>query len=187
MRIVREADYHTFNAGLDWYADAMEFCEMLDPDNPRRAAGIMAALSPMKSWKANKNLARRFYQGYRDGTFKTNIVKATRIYNGEDPLDVLPKGKKTYNFYLNIAGDASAVTLDRHAIDIACGMTMSDDERAIYFRSKSHLADITEAYRRAAKIASKEFNLDIHPYQIQAITWVHWRQYYAQAYHGRGE
>jgi len=187
MRIVREASPQTVESGMQWYSDAMELCMTLDPSNPRRAAGVVAALSPLKSWKANKNLARSFYEGNRGGTFGDAIRKAERIYNGEDPLDVLPKGKKTHSFFLNITGDDSVVTLDRHAVDIAVGHTMSDDERMSYLKSVKRSNEIADSYRKAARIFSREYGMVVKPYQVQAITWVHWRQYYAQAYHGRGE
>jgi hypothetical protein len=60
-----------------------------------------------------------------DGVFSGQVGDATRkaqrIYSGEDPAIVLPKGKKTWNFFWNIyvPDDSRYVTLDRHAIRVA--------------------------------------------------------------------
>lgn len=158
--------------GLTWYMDAHNFAKMLDPKNVARAAGIIAALSPMNGWENNKNKAAQLYRQNGDGTglgLKANAAKAVRIYNNEDPNDVL-KGAKVRAFYrtiLNPFGDIDPV-IDRHAFDIAVGKRTDDKIRG-QLSNKGVYESFASVYRQAAKVAG------IGSAQMQAITWVTWR------------
>lgn len=184
LRIWLEADETSMVAGMTWYSRAMDFARELDPENPHRAAGVIAALSPMLSWARNRVLAQHIYNGGRDGCLSANITKAVRILDGESPESVL-SGPKVRAFYFNIVGVGSVetVTIDRHTIDIAVGSPLPDSVRATYM-GKRKRADIASAYVKVADILSEMTGENIMPFQVQAVTWVYWRQNYAQAYHG---
>lgn len=178
LSVYRAATDDDIREGMSWYDDARSFAESLDTD-VSRAAGVIAAVSPMLSWPRNKTVARAIYNGQREGLcLSRNVAAAARIIDGEHPLDVL-NGPKVRAFYMAIMGEGESVTLDRHAIDIAVGRTLSDSERSMYAGARNRRV-IHAAYVNAAHRAG------ISPAAMQAITWVTWRKTRAQAYHVNG-
>lgn len=167
-------------AGEMWYAHALAFCRTLDPDNVERAAGVVAAISPMLSWPRNMAVAADIYAGKREGCLKANIAKAVRILDGEAPLDVLG-GRKVRAFYANILGDGEAVTVDRHAIMVADNRTYTSDELKF---TAGNVKRITDEYREAAATLSAEMGRTLTPAMVQATVWVWWRKNHALANHG---
>lgn len=185
-RVFRNADHKALLDGMDWYARANRLAHALDPDNPSRAAGVIASLSPLTSWPLNIRYATAVYSGETPRTLGNNVRAAMRIYSGENPADVL-RGPKVRAFYFTIADPTNreAVTVDRHAIDIAHGKVLPNRgrERAI---GKREYAQIADMYHRAARILSREYERDIYAHQVQAVTWVAWRRNTAAAFHGDG-
>jgi hypothetical protein len=173
LEVYRSASFGAFSEGLGWYDDAHAFAKHLDGDRFHRAAGVIAALSPMNGWDNNKNKAAQLYRQNGDGTgcgLYRNVAKAVRIYNGEDALDVLG-GDKVRAFFLTIVepyGDHAPV-IDRHAFDIAIGMRTNDAARSILSR-KGVYTRFSDVYRAAAH------RVGISPSQIQAVTWTAWRE-----------
>lgn len=178
LSLYRSASFASFSEGMTWYGEARDFAMTLD-HRFHRAAGIIAALSPLSSWSNNKNKAAQFYaqngivqwDGTKNGIgLSNNVRKAERIWNGEDALDVLT-ASKTRNFFLTIVEpdrtDHTPV-IDRHAFDIANGFASSDKDRSPLAR-KAVYATYAEAYRSAADRAG------IPVQNLQAITWVEWR------------
>ncbi len=168
----RAADKPTVRAGMAWYADAHGAAASLDPADPARAAGVIAALSPRIQWARNLELAARAYaDGAATGTLGASCRAANKILDGAAPLDVL-RGPKVRAFYALIAdpSDASTVCVDRHAIDIALGVRMTGAEREGYVLDRGGLYDrFVRAYQRAGEV------LSVTPAQAQAVTWLHWR------------
>lgn len=176
MEVYTQATVQELDEGLNWYTDANAFASTLDPVNPNRAAGIIAALSPMKDWKNNVLLAAQTYErGYASNALSANVAKANAIYDGADPLDVLG-GNKVRNFYMAIANPehADAVCIDRHAFDIAVGRITNDKSRTALSR-KGVYDQFGAAYKRAAKMLSAD-GYDLTPSQLQAVTWTVWRR-----------
>lgn len=167
-------------AGETWYASALAFCQTLDPENVSRAAGVVAALSPMLSWPRNMVMAENVYAGERSGCLSANIAKAVRILDGEDALDVL-RGTKVRAFYANIMGDPDTVTVDRHAIMVADDRTYTSDELKF---TAGNVKRIAAEYREAARILSDETGRTLSPAMVQATVWVWWRKTHALANHG---
>jgi hypothetical protein len=145
-----------------------------------RNAGIIAALSPMNGWTNNVRKAREVVsrrgniavaKGMPNGIgLGANVAKAIAIYKGADPLDIL-SGDKVTAFYRTIVdptGDIDPV-IDRHAFDIAVGEKTNDKRRSVLSR-KGVYHVFAQAYRDAAKEAG------IGSAQMQAITWVAWRE-----------
>ena len=173
IRVYLAATAQHVAEGLTWYRDAHKLACELDPDNPSRAAGVIAALSPRESWTRNVYLATLLYErggDLQDGTLSSNLDKARRIYAGEDPLDVLG-GAKVRAFFtlINNPDDAETVCVDRHAFDVAVGRKTDDKARQVLGR-KGMYERFARAYRRAAEV------LGVTPAQVQAVTWVAWRE-----------
>jgi hypothetical protein len=171
-RVFETADQTSIETGMTWYDEAHTFARMLGGNKFHRAAGIIAALSPMSGWANNKRKAAQLYRtGDATGLgLYRNADKALRIYKGEDALDVLG-GKKVRAFFATIvepAGDHDPV-IDRHAFDIAVGRVTSDKERSTLSR-KGEYERFAEAYRTVA------ISNSIGAAQLQAITWVSWRK-----------
>jgi hypothetical protein len=159
---------------MSWYPDAQAFAVSLDPLRWHRAAGVIAALSPMNGWTNNKRKAAQLYaqggNGAGCGLYR-NVAKAERIYAGEDAFDVLG-GDKVRAFYQTIVEPSSMdvdPVIDRHAFDIAVGQRTNDAARQVLGR-KGEYARFADTYREAAHY------LAIPPAALQAITWVHWRE-----------
>ena len=172
--------------GIAWYADALALATELDPTNPRRAAGIIAVLSPMTAWPLNVRRAREVYATGTTTGLRGSVRKAERIFAGESPDDVVT-GPKVTSFFHNILGDDAPVTVDRHAIDCAYGKVQTDAERAQAVKStraRDGYGIIREAYRHVANIISEETGTVVTGAQMQAIVWVYWRRNVIPAFHG---
>lgn len=173
MHVYRAATDDQVAAGLSWYSAAHDVAAELDPGNVRRAAGVLAALSPRVSWKRNQMLARLAYEtGSASGTLGRSCQAADAILAGEDPLQVL-NGPKVRAFFTLIADpdDADAVCVDRHAVDVAVGLRLDEVDRSAWYQlARGGLYErFAGCYRRAAE------RLGVLPGQVQAVTWVTWR------------
>lgn len=184
-RAFRAASQADTLSGMDWYARARRLSEKLDPENPSRAAGVIAAMSPLMSWPQNVKQAQNVYAGIGAKGLSKNVAKAHAIYAGGNPEEILG-GSKVRSFFTNIMypENGTPVTVDRHAIDIACGKVQSDTERNSVIKGKAGYQKIADMYRRAAVILSKEYGVPILPQQVQAVTWVSWRNTMITNNHG---
>lgn len=184
-KIFRQTTAEDRIAGLGWYATAREVAAQLDPEDPARAAAVIAVLSPRTSWPQNVKLAQDAYAGRKVGALGANVRKAQRILAGEDPSDVVT-GDKVRAFWLTIVdpSDARAVVVDRHAFDVACDQVTDDATRGRYLGRVGKYAELADMYRRAAKIISRETGQSWTPAAVQAATWVYWRRERAAANHG---
>lgn len=178
-RVFRKASAEEIQAGADWYADARRiaegFAEAYDV-TPEIAAGVIAALSPLNSWGNNVNLAARFLAagGLDAGYLKANLAKARLILNGADILPTL-SGLKVQNFFRGIvSAGVEGVCIDRHAYCLAVNdRSVSNDVPKL---SPKRYAEIADAYVRAARILSREYEMTITPAQVQSVTWTLWRR-----------
>lgn len=174
MTVYRHADATHIADGLAWYDNAHAEAVKLDPARPRRAAGVIAALSPRTAWPRNLELARQAYaNGRATGTMRMCTAAADQILDGADPLDVL-RGPKVCAFFTLIdnPGDPETVCVDRHAIDVAVGRRMDDRLRSCWYplERRGLYALFADRYRRAARLTR------MRPAQVQAITWLSWRE-----------
>lgn len=174
LSVYSNASAEAIREGLSWYLRAFHFSRELDPQNPRRAAGIIAALSPMNGWDNNKRKAAQLYAQNGDGAgcgMGNNVRKAVAIYNGADPLDVLG-GDKVRAFFSTIDNPwgFSDPVIDRHAFDIAVGKVTDDKSRGMLSR-KGMYHTFAECFVEAARIAG------ISASQMQAVTWIAWREW----------
>jgi hypothetical protein len=165
----RRADDDQTARGATWYEEAHALARALDPSNIRRAAGVIAALSPQMPWTRNVTLAVRAYaDGIASGApFAT---MATRILRGEDLADVL-NGPKTRAFAETIADPAHAdtVVVDRHALSVILSRNSTDKDANALGRKGAYAA-CAAAYVAAADV------LGVSATVVQATTWVVWRE-----------
>lgn len=183
LSVYNGASASVMRAGLSWYLDAHNFARTVGGGREwhvARNAGIIAALSPLNGWENNKRKAAQVIamrgriavaKGQPNGIgLGNNVAKAVAIYKGAEPLDILSGDKVTafYRTILDPTGDINPV-IDRHAFDIAVGERTNDVRRAALSR-KGVYAEFASAYREAAKFAG------IGSAQMQAITWVAWRE-----------
>ena len=183
LAVFNGATAENIRFGLQWYVIAHNAALSMGGGRAwhlERNAGIIAALSPMNGWTNNVRKARQVVsmrgnitvvKGQPNGIgLGANVAKAIAIYKGADPLDILNGDKVTafYRTIVNPTGDISPV-IDRHAFDIAVGEPTNDKRRGILSR-KGVYEEFAHAYREAAAIAG------IGAPQMQAITWVQWRE-----------
>lgn len=169
LKVYRSATPDQIRAGRDWYSSAHNLAWVMGRGDVWKGAGVISAYSPLTPWWRNQELAiSSLFSGVaRTDSLGNSVKAAQRILNGEYTLDVL-KGDKTRAFACTIAnnGMCDCVTVDSHAYSIAMGThTFSKDvkmTRGIY-------KEIAISYRNAAKREG------ISPAQMQAITWVVWR------------
>jgi hypothetical protein len=154
--------------GRNWYPTAHQLADMMSEGNVKAGAGVIAALSAQKNWLSNIKLAQAAFETEGDvrGHTRDACSKAERIMLGEDPLDVLPEGMKTWHFYRCILDptDPDAVVVDRHAHDVAVGEIYGSQPRGL--DAPRRYATLAHAYREAAR------QLGEIPSVVQAVTWV---------------
>lgn len=170
LRVFETATDEQRDEGMQWYRHAHGFAASLDPKNPARAAGVIAALSPRCPWPRNAELAARAYsEGFASGTLGRSCQAADAILAGAAPLSVL-KGPKVRSFALLIADpdDPRTVCVDRHAIDAALLTRLKDRTRPA-LSQQNRYDRFVRCYQRAGRL------LGILPSQAQAVTWVVWR------------
>lgn len=172
------ATHAEFVEGMTWYENAHNEALNLDAENPDRAAGVVAALSPQCGWNRNLNLARRAYEsGEATGTIGACCRKATEILNGKDWRETLGGDKvRAFAALISDPTDPTTVCVDRHAFDVAVGRPTNDESRKALTR-KGVYESFAAAYRRAAATISRETGENVTPAQVQAVTWVVWRRF----------
>lgn len=176
-RLFREVSVTELQEGLDWYEVAhQQASEMALRTNwtVDKAAGVLAAVSPKNPWERNVVLAEKILASNdtSSGYLGHGLRSSRRILDGEDPLAVLG-GQKTRNFYRSIISRGmDGVCIDRHAWDIVTNTRHTEAGRPAI--TKGRYAAAEHAYRRASVILTSEGYL-VSPAQVQAVTWVHWR------------
>jgi hypothetical protein len=166
--------------GMHWYHTAHALAAMLadstDPLDTYQMAGAIAALSAQKSWSENKRLAADAAGGNIHGHTGSTLVKVTRILSGLDPAAILPKSLKTGHFFRCIADpeDPEAVVIDRHAHDVAVNKVFGNKDRGL--SNVNRYAMLAKCYVEAAYRLTVTHKISILPSQVQAVTWVAWKE-----------
>lgn len=176
-----EAERHE---GLSWYGRAQQVARRIAETNDeicfRTVAGVIAALSPNNRWERNVADAEALIKVFTYGgdcdalkvsTFGKNKAKAIAILKGADPLGVLG-GNKVRAFYQCILGDDD-VCVDGHAYSVWLGQRVPTSKTPSI--SDKLYNKIASDYRLATKEIigiTGDFYL---PSQVQAVTWVVWR------------
>lgn len=180
LAVLREADKDSFEFGKKWYSIANQIGLDLTNDevNLAQSVGVIAALSPLKSWSQNIKLATEFIRdGKRAGHTKLCVGKANDILALNNPstdevVEIL-RGQKIVNFFLNIyyPNKDAAITIDRHAVGIALiGLDKVKITEEECKPTKAQFEFLVHCYKWAAS------ELDLSAVQLQAITWEHFRK-----------
>ena len=159
--------------GKGWYKSAnllsLTLSEKYSVDYIK-VAGIIAALSPMKSWELNKQMAEQFLE--TKGRVSSHTLmqsnKARKILKyakNISDIETCLGGLKTINFFNNIRDPDSRnyLTVDRHHIYISTGHDMQSCTPKQY----EFLKENTVIF------ANK---IDMVPNQLQSILWVGWKR-----------
>lgn len=176
--------------GRDWYPRANRISIRIAnsyvlPHLSHTAAGVLAALSPNNKWDRNvrdaEALIKAFYAGadpdtIKVSTFGKNKKKAVQILKGDHPLNVLG-GLKVRAFYRCIIG-ADAVCIDGHAYSIWTGQRIPTTKTPSI--SEKLYNKIAGDYRLAATQISEITGEQHTAAEVQAITWVVWRNMHAK-------
>lgn len=185
----------------DWYKEANIFGSQVSEFlsgfmsrdvSKRQVLGIVSALSPLKEWSKNKDLAVDLIMSGDCGHMQRNkqkaldilnlqytgnghpmdsqrdeVFKEENVYYDDEILKIL-NGDKTKRFYLNMVyPSGGGVTVDRHAIAIAIGRTATDKEQSISSAVYTFLED--------CYIMTSE-TLGLTPLHLQSITWQAWKR-----------
>jgi len=161
-------------SGLRWYKLANRICKSIAKKYNLKietVAGIISALSPSINWKQNIIDTIELIEKENDAkvtTYNQNKLKALDIlFSDELNLNIYEyfflkkkSGFKTANFYLNIVNpnDKTAVTIDRHILDIFNLPIKAINTNKKYLAFKAIL--IAKALQR-----------NLIPCQYQAIIW----------------
>lgn len=166
-------DSKAVHTGYNWYQDAHRIARDWAQEfglTTLQAAGVIAALSPNTSWEMNLEIAEEFLRTGTCGHTGTMLSKAGQciVSNSvEESLEIL-NGMKISNFFLNILFPdiQTGVTIDRHAVAIAMGEVPAGPIKM----TQKQYRFFQIAYEIAADV------LGLLPHQLQAVTWVKWRQ-----------
>jgi hypothetical protein len=197
VNLYNEAGPTVRTAGHNWYAAAHHMAKNMGTkvhNGVHKAAGVLAALSASTAWPTNLKNASNIMrgQGHRHGPGTTITgdmhSKTQRILSGEHHQDVLG-GHKTRAFARliehggkdpkNPSKWSQDVCIDRHALSIAVGRKLNDNDIAgwgsHHLKHEVSYNHVANAYRDAAHRLSKQHGVDIAPHHVQAVTWEHWR------------
>lgn len=169
----------------NWYKEAFTISKRMSEDydiDVMKVCGVIAALSPLKTWKKNIELAEDFLQTGRCGHMTTLLGKAERIvYLGDNPtteeVESILNGDKIRAFFINIYNHdnrikdhADRITVDRHAVKIA---TMINTDIV----TKAQYRWLVQCYEYASKYIQRlEGDPSITPQQVQSGTWCAYRK-----------
>ena len=137
--------YNIADEPNDWYNEANCFAHMLGVKHLNngndmlptttfaKVCGIIAALSPLKSWEENKKIAEVFLMTGKGKHTKAMTQKAKDILASDGEIETISdilNGSKITSFFLNILQPqkSQAVTIDRHAVSIAVGRKIVGDK-----------------------------------------------------------
>lgn len=159
--------------GKGWYNRANFFSLALSEKygvSEMKAAGIIAALSPLKEWTLNKAMAEEFIRtkGVISKHTSMQTMKARKILNRASTVQDVENylgGLKTVNFFNNIYNPFSKehVTVDRHHIYLSLGWDAQSCTTKQY-----------EFIKQNTIILANELN--IIPNELQSTLWVCWKR-----------
>lgn len=164
--------------GVNWYPIGHQIADTISRGNPEKGAGVIAALSGGGTeWGENVRVAEHFMKHGRlpekHGSKATSeqINQATRIYEGEDFRNVLPRGLKTYNFAELLANPhhETAIAVDTHHHDLGTGLKMP-------WKTDRGLSSLGRynTFADATRMVAKEKGM--LPHEAQAVAWTAWKE-----------
>lgn len=164
--------------GLHWYSDANALAIQLANKygvTVLQAAQVISVLSPQKKWEQNKREAVAMFNQHFTGIAPSfgyyaskRVIKECHAIIAGDWLIPINR-TKTYSFADNIAylDNSTEITIDRHALRVAYDDTSAKIDKVGITAYKY----ARQAYQLVAD------SLGIKGYQLQAITWVTYKQH----------
>jgi len=160
----------------DWYGDANNFAKSLAGRyniSVNKCVGVIAALSPVKTWSQNMICAEKMISVGQSHHMKQFEDKAKGILSSSgsdtDILGIL-NGSKISSFYMNILYPTNTenITIDRHALSVSLGKwTNNDDYQGM---TKVQYNFFVDCFKYTAK------KIDISPLLLQSSTWEAFRK-----------
>jgi hypothetical protein len=194
LNIYQLANRQENTEGLVWYEIANRFARTIARKHDIslvQVAAIIAALSPATHWAQNiidtEHLIIVGSSKATVSTYHRNKLKALKFLHGKlEPIDHYIGDKKyswtkTASFFTNILNPtiAGKVTIDRHALRIAHGYTMTSDDAIYYGNTIRKYQTTSQAFFTVSK------DLGLLPQQLQAITWLAYRRLYVTERYNR--
>ena len=147
--------------------------------SPLAVAGVYAAWSINNGWRNNLRQARFMLTGRQARGLGMSIHKAMTCIADNAPIFISDaKARKIHSFAANLAGDFSAVTVDRWALRVAYGerarIVVKGKVKDGYVPTGSEYDAIAYAYTLAALLR------DVEPAVMQAVTWLAIREAYGE-------
>jgi len=173
-----------FELGNAWYPAAGAFSKIVSGEYgvPERTVhGVISALSPNNEWNRNLVDAVKTFEASKNSFFSPTAKPGEKGYysvttfnpNKLAAHDIASTGSmksltgvKRGNFDANIFGDASRVTVDRHAYRA----WLNTFDTTVAKVPPNKIDEITEDYRKVAK------KHGIAPRELQAILWVQYKK-----------
>lgn len=207
--------------GRDWYKNARQWADNISDKTNRdkgRVYATIAALSPNTDWDSNLRQAAHFLMNYDPSmgskpedflpTIGENVHRAAQVHDAQTPEEMAallgPESghPKIHNFYRNISGDESGVTIDRWMTRVLLGQNgnlVDADEGAKALSGIGHYDSMANAVRRATEQVNKaggvvtgvdengeEIRSTITPAQMQAMLWLRARGDQKESKGGKG-
>lgn len=174
--ILRVYKNNQFEGGESWYAEANKLAQRLAKQygvGVLQVSGVIASLSPLKTWEENKKLATQFLAEGDAKHTRAMVKKAKAIVSNTEDRDFILttlNGNKISSFFENIAypNEVKTATIDRHAISICLGRSIVERE-GVGITDKQYEFFVS-CYKDASNI------LDTIPNVVQSVTWVKWRK-----------
>ena len=171
--------------GMRWYPDMARLAWVLGGGDAEAGAKQLSAYSPQAGWPLNMfNAARALAEGRPlqkgEGIFlPAHTSMSTAAFAGKH-YDQVFNGPKTHAFAhlgeqgLDHPGDPiGAVVVDRHAVNVAGGGNLTDEEvGSAPIGKEPFYSYVADMYRNAARTISERDGEEISPSELQAITWL---------------
>jgi hypothetical protein len=189
VSVFSQATIAELSEGMQWYNVAQTGAKLLATQHNisiTKAAGVIAALSPNLKWDRNIKAAEiiiKSYQleiDYNDAVcpaYKQNRKKAYQILDSDGDYDTVKKilnGPKITSFFCCIMEDPNDVCIDGHAFNIYFGERNALKNGVSI--NKTQYKMLQQEYINATDIINKAYNLNLLPYQVQAVCWIAWRR-----------
>lgn len=187
--ILKQATQAQITAGKAWYNAAYAFAESLAAKHnisTLTAAGVIAALSPNNKWSRNLIDSEALIDAHLAGrelpkvcTFNSNKLKAVAILDAVADVAVISailSGQKIIAFFRSIV-NLDGVCIDGHAYSIWAGKRIV--LQSVPKMTPTVFAHIQKHYRAVAKRAESICGQALTPTELQAVTWVTYRDLYA--------
>lgn len=182
LNLYKQATAEQIRDGNEWYPQALAHAERMAQEHgltTKQAAGVIAALSPMREWTENLTNAEDVIRSVVRGDavpevqklLSANVDKATDILNGASPEAVLwrsAEGFKVRSFYTNIINPASReATIDTHMLRVLLAdNSISTKEHGKYAANAGRYSAFRQAILDAADAVGAT------PASVQAVVWV---------------